>query len=288
MADLEASIATFDERLSDIGNDSGPPNYARLAGSSDFPVIDPDARREVAPITRPAGERDNTPSPPTPLLRALAMSAEAGTRRTLTEAEKRRNAAFGIGGALQRTHDYLLQFVAQCNELQPPAPIRYAVDLDHPFAGVRWHEGSVRASTRSQSERSLIERLTLRIRYAAVPLSFVIADAARRRIENELYLANLDWQDAGAASLAGGGAGRRIDVAGSIPAQLAFTADVAGERIILRCRNLNALGLSAFAFPSDALDHDALDEIGRCLLGQSRRLPAAFRPIPFNTPDSKA
>jgi hypothetical protein len=291
MADLDVSIATFDERLSDIGSDGDPPSYARLTGTGDFPAIDPDARREVAAITPPTNGRDTLlPSPPqqTPLLRELAASAEASAQRVRTEAKKRRNTAFEIGGSLQRANDYLLQFVAHCNDLLPPAPIGYAVDLDHPFADVRWHEGSVRTATRSQSERSLIEKLTLRIRYASAALSFVAADAALKRIENELYLASIDWQDAGTADIAGRIGCRRIDVAGSIPAQLVFTADVAGERILLRCRNLNALGLSAFAFPPTALDPAALDELGRCLLGQSRRLPATFRPIPFNTPDSKA
>lgn len=273
MSDLETSIASFDERFSDIGDAAAPPNYNRFVEAGNFPEIDPDARREVAPTAQRA-------------LRG-ADTGEEGLPDGASEAERNRHAAFDIGRALQQAADYLQGLTTQLNPLQPATPLRFAIDDTYHFRNVRWQEGNTRTATRSASERSLIEKLTLRVRYAADPLSFVAAGAATRRIENELYLTNLAWRDGG-VELSGQVAGRRIDVDGTIPLQLAFTADVGARRILLRCRNLGGLGLSAFAIAPAAIDHVSLDELGRRLLGQGRQLSADWRPIPFNTPDSPA
>lgn len=269
MSDLEASIATFDERFSDVGDASGPPNYTRFVEAGTFPEIDPDARREL----EPTGQR--------------VLHGEHADPAGDAGAAQRRHAAFDIGRALQQASDYLQGLTDRLNPLQPATPLRFAIDDTYHFRNVRWQEGGTRTTTRSASERSLIEKLTLRVRYAADPLSFVAASAATRRIENELYLNNLAWRDGG-VELSGQVAGRRFDVDGAIPLQLAFTADVGARRILLRCRNLGGLGLSAFAIAPAAIDHVSLDELGRRLLGQGQQLSAEWRPIPFNTPDSPA
>ena len=68
--------------------------------------------------------------------------------------------------------DYLQQLTTQLNGLQPETPIAFVVAGDRRFGSVRWHEGYVRHATRSLSERSLIEKLTLRVAYAATPLTY--------------------------------------------------------------------------------------------------------------------
>ncbi len=287
MADLESSIANFDANLSDAGNDR-PPTYTRFVPLDDYPEIDANARREVEPVTRPAAAPTAPPGAATPLLREIAATAAEQAGGARSEAERRRDTAFVIGHALQRLADYLQQLAGQLDALQPEIATAFVVDGAHRFAGVRWQEGNTRYATRSLSERSLIERLTLRVRYAARPLAFVIPEAAMRRLENEFYLSNLAWHDGGAVELPGPVAGRRIEIEGTIPVQLAFSADVENNRILLRCRNLGGLGLTAYAIAPEAVGDELMDGLGRCLLGQNARPPAACRPIPFNTPDSKA
>lgn len=291
MADLEASIASFDERFSGLSDDAEPAQPAGVRRAGDFPEIDPNARRDVVPSPSAPPPAERPPAAHTPLLDELASAAREQAEHVRSEAERRRRSAFAIGRALRLVVDYLEQLTSHLNVLQPPTQQDYAVDREHTFADLHWQDSSVRFETRSPSERSLIEKLTLRVRYVGQPLSLVVPDASMRRIENEMYLMNLTWRDAGVVDLPGQGVGQighRIEVDGSIPLQLLFTGDVDQERIILRCRNLIGLGLSAYAIAPAAVDAGALDTLGRCLLGRSRRLPSGFVPIAFNTPDSTA
>lgn len=288
MADLEASIASFDERFTDLSDDAEPPPLKAIDPDNRYPLIDPEARRDYAPSPHAPPAAADVPAARTPLLDELASAAQQQSEHVRAEAERRRRSAFATGRALRLVADYLEQLTRHLNVLQPATRQSYAVDREHSFANLHWQDGSVRFETRSQSERSLIEKLTLRVRYVGTPLSLVVADASMRRVENEMYLMNLAWRDAGIVDVPGQGIGHRIEIDGSVPLQLLFTADVDQERIILRCRNLIGLGLSAYAIPPAAVDATAMDTLGRCLLGDSRRLPPGFVPIAFNTPDSTA
>lgn len=288
MADLEASIASFDKRFTGLSDEAEPAPLKVIDPDKPFPQIDPNAQRDYVPAPTAPASQVAPVSTHTPLLDELAEAAQQQAVHVRSEAERRRRSAFAIGHALRLVADYLEQLTAHLNVLQPATQPAYAVDRRHAFAQLRWQDSSVRYETRSQSERSLIEKLTLRVRYVGEPLSLQVQDASLRRIENELYLMNLSWRDAGIVDLPGQGIGHRIEVDGSIPLQLLFTADVDQERIILRCRNLIGLGLSAYAIPPAAVDAAALDTLGHCLLGRSRRLPPGFVPIAFNTPDSTA
>lgn len=285
--DLEQSIASFDERFSTIPvEDAAPPTTAPTLPKKHFPEIDPDAHRNfdsdkvAAPAPVPAE------APLTPLLNELAASAEREAEHVHVERERRRQAAQRIDRALRLASDYLDQLTQHLNLLKPELPLVFAVDRLHQFSGIHWQDSSTRHETDSHSERSQVVKLMLRVRLTCQPLALLVPDGAMRRTENELYLMNLAWHDTGIVDLPGRGIGHRLEVDGSIPVQLVFAADVDQDRIVLRCRNLLGLGLSAYSVAPDAIDSAAMDTLGRCLLGRSKRLPDAFTPIAFNTPDS--
>lgn len=288
MADIEASVASFDERFSGMVDAVDQPLRPGAQAESSYPTIDPNAQRDAVPSPAAPPPAERPESEHTPLLDELARAAVRQSEHTQAEAERRRQSAFAIGHALRLASDYLHQLTLHLNVLLPETPLHYAIDRQHPFANLRWQDSSTRIETRSQSERSLIERLTLRVRYVCDPVSVVVPEAAMPRIEREMYLMNLAWRDAGIADIPGRRLGHVIEVDGSIPLQLAFTADVDQQRIILRCRNFLGLGLSAYAVKPATIDAGALDMLGRCLLGRSKRLPDGFSPIAFNTPDSTA
>jgi hypothetical protein len=288
--DIEKSIASFDERFSKIPLDDGPIPQT-TSGSrkkKTFPEIDLNAQRDITPLHTEESPQKSAEAPLTPLLSELAASAKREAGHVHIEQERRRQAALRIGQALRLASDYLDQMTQHLNLLKPDVPLNYAVDRQHQFSAIHWQDSSTRSETRSQSERSLIEKLMLRIRLTCEPLSLLVPDHHMRRVENELYLMNLAWRDAGIVDDPDRGTGHRIEIDGSIPLQLVFTADVDQERIILRCRNLLGLGLSAYTIDPAAIDAAAMDALGRCLLGRSKRLPDAFTPIAFNTPDSTA
>lgn len=283
--DLERSIASFDERFSKIPVEEtivpiNPGLPARV-----FPTIDPEAERKQAdsPEAAPAPARQIHA---TPLLNELAASAAQEAEHVRSEELRRKLAAARIGRALRLLSDYFDQLTQHLNLLKPALAIDYAFDRQHRFSGIHWQDSTTRSESDNSSERSLPIKLALRIRLTATPLSMLVGDNAMRRIENELYLTNLAWHDAGIVDLPGQGIGHHIEVEGSIPVQLVFSADIDQGRIILRCRNLLGLGLSAYAVDPAAIDAAVMDQLGNCLLGRSKRLPDAFVPVAFNTPES--
>jgi hypothetical protein len=92
-------------------------------------------------------------------------------------------------------------------------------------------------------------------------------------------LVNLVWREDGIVDIPGHGTGRSVTITGLIPIQIAFTPDLDNRRVIMRCRNLIGLGLSAFAIAPEQLDQATLDAIARCLIGRGNKLPAHFRAV---------
>lgn len=295
MADLEASIATFDERFAAIG--AAPGDGIAAAPVAERLVGMPAARGEPPTRQTPPPASPTVASPPpagsepsvlTPLLEALAEAAKEKAGDLREENARRLRIATEIGAALRRLADYLHQMTTHLDTLQPSIPVHFAIDRKTRFTNVRWQEGSTRGETEGRSEHSPMRKLTLRVRYAAEPLSLVVPERSLRHFEHELYLMNLSWRDAGVVDTAGLGLGRRIEVDGSIPLQLVFAADIDKECIVLRSRNLVGLGLAAYTIAPSAVDAAVLDALAGCLLGHGKHLPPVFRPLPFNTPDAVA
>lgn len=284
--DLERSIASFDARFSTILPEET--NAPRNPGWPEriFPAIDPHAERclpEAADTTPAAGAR---PIPATPLRDELAASAAQDADHVRSEELRRKLAGARIGRALRLLADYFDQFTQHLDLLKPALELDYALDRQHRFAGIHWQDSTTRNESDSRSERTLPGKFVLRIRLTAAPLSMLVGDDAMRRIENELHLAQLAWHAAGSVDLPGRSVGQRIEVEGAIPVQLVFSGDLDQGRIILRCRNLLGLGLSAYAVDPAIIDAAAMDQLGNCLLGRSKRLPDAFIPTAFNIPES--
>lgn len=284
--DLERSIASFDERFSKIPVEEtivpiNPGLPARV-----FPTIDPEAERKQADSPEAAPAAPTRQMHATPLLNELAASAAQEAEHVRSEELRRKLATARIGRSLRLLSDYFDQLTQHLNLLKPALELDYAFDRQHRFTGIHWQDSTTRSESDNSSERSLPIKLVLRIRLTAAPLSMQVGDNVLRRIENELYLTNLAWRDAGIVDLPDKGIGHHIEVEGSIPVQLVFSADIDQCRIILRCRNLLGLGLSAYAVDPAAIDAPVMDQLGNCLLGRSKRLPDAFVPVAFNTPES--
>lgn len=289
MADLESSIATFDERFSMLPED--PPVVAK--GGSEkhvggFPSIDLDARREISVQASAAVEVPEAKPATTSLLAQLAEAAAKRTDHVQVETERRQRVAAGLDAALRLASNYLQQLTTHLNALQPETPHHFALTPQSRFSDIRWRDSSTRTESDSTSEKSFLRKLTLRVHYVAQPLLLHVAGKSLQHLEKDMHLMNLKVQDDGLVDVPGLGPAHRLQVEGNIPLQLAFTADIGQERLILRCRNLLGLGLSAYAVAPSAITETALDTLGRCLLGSSRRLPDGFVPIAFNTPDSTA
>lgn len=290
MADLETSIANFDERFSKFPDEAAAAvaTSVRQAETA-FPEIDVNARRDIrttSAATAPAGPA--TPAGGTSLLAELADAAGKCSDHVQAETERRQRAAARIDSALRLAGAYLQQLTTHLNTLQPETPLSFALDSQTRLSQVKWQDSTTRSESDSRSERACLRKLTLRVRYTCTPLALRVASEALPRFEREMRLINLNVRDAGLVDIPGQGPGHRIEIEGSIPLQIALVADIDQARILMRCRNLLGLGLSAYVLAPETIDEAAMDVLGRCLLGRSTQLPPGFVPIAFNTPDSTA
>lgn len=278
IADLEQSIASFDERFSRHVADAPTVPVTTARRENDFPEIDVDARRPLEQSTAPEPPT-NTPAPETDLLQELAAAANQRRSTELAGSAQREAAAEKIDATLRNAARYLQQLTEHVNVLQPEIPFAYAIDTRHRFDKLRWQESMVSFRNDNPSERSRLHSLTLRIKYAANDVILSVPEAKLEGFSREMGLINLVWREEEIVDIPGHGTGRSVTVMGQIPIQIALTPDLNNQRIVMRCRNLLGLGLSAFSILPEALDQATLDALARCLIGRGTKLPAHFRAV---------
>lgn len=294
--DLDSSITSFDERLRAFEAET-PVVMPAIRRTTDlpFPCIDLEAEHPSSnQAGRPAQTRppDDAPAPAEmkgaslpahDLLAELARSAEAHAQDRIVDSRLQQQVEQRFDRVLRTIFDYLHEFTRHVNVLKPTIPLAYALDFRHRFGTLQWADGFVDFRTRSKSEVALIETVSLRLRYATPILEITQPVEKVHALRHELHLLNLTIADEKNVGIPGQGSGVRFTLAGSIPVQLNFRSDVARGKIVVRGRNIGALGLCAYLIDPDRLTRTSLDAIGLNLLGRSTRLPGEFAPIAFST-----
>lgn len=292
--DLDNAIAGFDDRLhafeaeSQLGANSPEPR----AGGRVFPRIDENAVRRGAQAALAKSGADSANSPPasvahvpaapTDLLAELAEAATLQQQSQQTANQSQLAAQRCFDQALRQIFDYLHQLTQHVNVLQPELPLVYSLDYQHRFGTLRWAGGVVDYRTGSQSESALIENVTLRIRYTTQPLLIEQSAAGADALRKDLQLLNLKVTDETRFDTGLKTAGIRFSIEGVVPLQLNFSSDLKSGLLVLRCRNLCGMGLSAYVIAPAAVTRSVLDGIGRCLLGKVKQLPPEFNAVAFN------
>ncbi len=295
MEDLDSSMANFDERLKahkegiqEIATTSG----IGRAGDLSFPTIDLEAQGGCLPpmdVLDPAPASASFAPPTAPgapamdLLAELARAAEAHEQTRIIESRSQQEAEQRLNQILRTIFDYLHQFTQHLNIIKPSIPLSYVLDYRHRFGALQWSEGFVDYRTRNTSEIVLMESVSVRLRYATSALEITRPADRVHALRHELYLLNLTISDEANVDVADSGSGVRFTLAGSIPVQLNFRSDPSSGKIVVRARNVGALGLSAYLIEPDRLSRASLDAVGLNLLGRASRLPDEFIPIAFTT-----
>lgn len=281
MADLEASISTFDEKMHEIAEVEKPASIKSARDLSAFPQLDPEAVRVIA--ATPSEEVDasaaQAPSGAGGLLAQLAQAATQCTSALEKAEESDLAIRQRIDGGLRKIFDYLHQISQHLNVLKPKLASPYSLGRDMIYELVQWQEGTVDYRSDSKSERSLLTSVVLRAQsQASKPLRITCPDEKAEIFRAELGMLNIKIEDEQPGALA---QQTVFTLSATLPLQLHFSAATQSDAIVMRARNLAGLGLNAFMFQPDAVEQKLLDELGLYLLGQSRRLPAAMKPIPF-------
>lgn len=283
-AELHAAIDNF--TLVPEASSSAPAE-ASVRTVGDFPVIDPEAHRELKEDAAAPARAEAAPAllAGGGLLAELAAAAGARSQAEESGEARRLASARRLNKALQGIYSYLNQLAQHVNVLKPEVKRQYRLNSQCEFSGLRWDEAAAnyrRAPT--ATEEVLFSSVSFRLRYstAAVPgmtLSRPQAEALRR----DLHLVDLAITEENSVASADGPA-VWLRLGNSIPVQLAFTADTERDCLIVRGRNIEGFGLSAFKLDPAKVDQPLLDAIGLVLLGRATALPPALSPVPFNAP----
>lgn len=302
--DLDSSITSFDERLRAFEAETpvALPGVRRSTHVP-FPCIDLETQRTSPEPsgkltqTRPpeqaktpiraalpaSAETTGVPVPALDLLAELARSAETHAQDKIVDRRLQQEVEQHFDQVLRAIFDYLHEFTRHVNVLKPAIPLAYALDFRHRFGALQWADGFVDFRTRSKSEVALIESVSLRTRYDTPILEITQPAGKVHALRHELHLLNLTVTDEKNVAIPGQGSGVRFTLAGSIPVQLNFRSDIARGKIVVRGRNIGALGLCAYLIAPECLTRTSLDAVGMSLLGRSARLPDEFAPIAFST-----
>jgi hypothetical protein len=284
-AELHAAIDNF-TFIPEQGEAAPAGPSAREVGA--FPTIDPNAQRELK--TASAAAPAQVEEAPAPLLGGgllAELAAAAGAQSQASESDEARRLASArrLSKALQGIYGYLNQLAQHVNVLKPEVKRSYRLNAQCEFTGLRWDEAFAnyrRAAT--ATEEVLVSSVSFRLRYAtaAVP-GMTLTRAQAEALRRDLHLVDLAITEENTVAAADGPA-VWLRLANSIPVQLGFTADTERDCIIVRGRNVEGFGLSAFKLDPAKVDQPLLDAIGLVLLGRANALPAALSPVPFNAP----
>jgi hypothetical protein len=304
--DLDSSITSFDERLRAFEAETAiaTPGFGRstdvpfpcldLGGQHAWPELPGKSAHTLAqtPSQTPppartrelaSAETGRGASSAPDLLTELARSAEAHAQNRIVDSRLQQEVEQRFDQVLRTIFDYLHEFTRHVNVLKPVIPLTYALDFSHRFGALQWAEGFVDFRTRSKSEIALIESVSVRLRYATPTLDIIQPLEKVHALRHELHLLNLTITDEEKVVIPGKGHGIRFTLADSIPVQLTFRSDSARGKIVVRGRNIGALGLCAYLIDLNRLARTSLDAVGLNLLGRSSRLPAEFVPVAFSS-----
>lgn len=292
--DLEASLAHFDERLGSALTPTPPPaSFHRKEAA--FPEINPEAARQPLPAEATAARRPETPARPvrrTPppaessdLLGELAKAAERSTTDTTRLQSRRLELAQRYDAALRPVFDYFNALCKHVNVLRPTLPFVFALTARDRFGPMLWETSRADFRTTSIADQPFVLNVSLRATLKGAPLSISTPRHRAEAVRREILLVSLKLLE-DIPVTPQGGQELTLVVSGEIPVQLSFAADLERQRVILRCRNFMSLGLAAYAIAPEHFNRSLLDALGRCLIGQSPRLPHTLQPLPFNQPDS--
>lgn len=284
-AELHAAIDNFTLVPEQPDSTSSGPS-AREVGA--FPTIDPDAHRELSSSTAaPPAKVEEAPAPLLGggLLAELAAAAGAQSQVSESDETRRLASARRLSKALQGIYGYLNQLAQHVNVLKPEVKRSYRLNAQCEFTGLRWDEAAAnyrRAPT--ATEEILVNSVSFRLRYSSAPVpGMTLTRPQAEALRRDLHLVDLAITEENTVASADGPA-VWLRLANSIPVQLAFTADTSRDLIIVRGRNVEGFGLSAFKLDPAKVDQPLLDAIGLVLLGRANVLPAALVPVPFNAP----
>ena len=263
---------------------------APAKAGSGFPSLDPNGvvNRSPTQADKPVSAAPQAASVGTAapaaggLLEKLRREAQAKQMSesqifSLQEQRKRH-----ISETLQAAFQYLRDLCEQLNIVKPDYPLAYSLINVVNFDQLAWQEGRADYRTvASAGEDKLFEQVTVRCRLGAPgrELSVERENPAHEVFRNALFENNIVFKEDGVRNERGHVARTLFTFSREVKAGLIFVADYKVGDIRLQLRNLQRFGMAEYRLPPEALTHEALEELGRLLLGEPSRFEKMFRRV---------
>lgn len=286
LADLDASIASFDERMEQRRREES--HVVRPSASANtFPEVDPEAvfsNVAKTPAARP--EPKHTEALPegnghshdllSELRNAVNSRGEAEKRDGASDAARRQRHSV----VLRAAFDYFHELTQHLNALRPTLPCGYALAKGAELTAPEWLRGNAHAKSPANDEFHLVDSVVVRgTCLAASDLAVACPRHQAPTLRHEMAVLNIQILDEDERSDV---ARVRFVLSREIRIQLQFSCDFDSDRILIHARNVGGFGLAAYAVAPERLDREVLNMLGEQILGRRRAPPAVFRPIPFS------
>lgn len=257
---------------------------AKPAAKQGLPAIEAVRAQQPPPPPKPAAETAPAAAPAAPggsLLEklkreALSKQMTDSQRFSLQIQQKR-----FISDALQGAFQYLREFSLQLNIIKPAYPLPYSLLNLVSFDDLTWQEG--RADFRmvpDTAEDKLYEQVTLRFRLGSGrELRVERENPAHETFRAALFENNITFQEDGVRNERGHVSRTAFTFPCEVKAGLIFVADYKVGDIRLQLRNLQRFGSAEYRLAPEALTHEALEELGRLLIGETSRFEKMFRRV---------
>ncbi len=270
---LLQDIETF-ARKGPLATTESPPSIPNRAAAL-APTPPPVAAKAVATPQSP----HFSPSPPpssgsSSLLDNLKQQAMVKLKGEEQKSSQQIELLQRISVSLETAFHYLNDLTRQLNILKSPYAKAYPFYGVVEFDQMAWQEG--RADYRMQqvsSEDRFYEEVTLRYRLVGQQqFSVTRENPAQEKLRKVLF----DHSIAFTADEVRNDRGRveraTFNFPCEIKAGLLFAGNYETGKLLLRTRNIGCFGTMEFQMAPEAINHEALDELARFILGESNRL----------------
>lgn len=233
-------------------------------------VVPPPAQPVPAPVASSLG--------PSSLLDNLKQQAQVKLKGDEQKTTQQIELLQRISKALESAFQYVNDLTSQLNILKPPYANAYpffgVVDFDQ----LAWQEG--RADYRMQqvsSEDRFYEQVTLRYRLVG-PQQFSVTreNPAQEKLRKALFDHGIAFTSDEVRNDRSRVERATFNFPCEIKAGLLFAGNFETGKLLLRTRNIARFGTMEFQMEPEAINHEALDELTRLILGESNRIAQIF------------
>lgn len=183
-----------------------------------------------------------------------------------------------LNAALGRIYQFFTLFSRHVNNLEPEIRRSYSLDNQTIFPPLKWKDAFADYRKRDLSDNAFLDHVSFRVRLVS-PAPVMVT----RRL-NQVEILKKELHAFGLRSLGDLDELSRNKQQETIQVHLApdffvrirFQGNYDGDRIDVRCNNLEGFGAVAFKLAPESVTSNLLDETGRFLIGRSDNLPAAL------------